>query len=275
MSGRFSAASWIVNVVPKAPSMTDQSKKFAIQQTGCGGCIPTKSVMTLSDYHRHVFKLSGFIAVVFVPGWILNNYFFEMGVVTPRLSFVVTYSAYALFGVVGLFFVIRQYRLRMREEPSPDKEIVREIAFLRWLVMLAFAHSLSGYILVVYVAGRWFARDVLPTLPAPNAALAGAIVTAVAGGLLFLLRWKVRSLYACLEMLTSLLLAAELAPRFQPNDPWNATFLLTFVPAAIYLFVRGADNLHQAIQKGDEDLALRALSAVGDMWQKRRENSST
>lgn len=230
--------------------------------------------MSMDERQRGVLKLSGFIGVVFAPGWFMNKYFFEMGIVSPKLAFLVTYSALALFGVVGLFLVLRQYRARMQEEPPPVKAFAQEAAFLRWLVFLVFADAVGGYIQGLYVAGRWFIRDVLPSLTAPNAAIAGAVVTAIVGSVLFMFRWKVRSLYALLEMLTSLLLAAELAPRFLPSDPWNLNFVLTFVPAAIYLFVRGADNLHQAIQKADEDLALRAITAIGKSWQQRRDRSS-
>lgn len=217
-----------------------------------------------------LLKLSGFIGVVFGPGWFMSSFFYETGRVPTDFAAQVNFGSLAVFALLGLVLVIRQYRARVKVLSPSDRWRAAEPATLRVLVFAAFSQAVAGYVQGLYVLFGWMVREVLPRLPAPNAGAVGVGVTVTVGVLLFLLRWKVRSFYASLELVTAIALAAHLAPKFQANDPLNITFFLTFVTASVYLFVRGADNLHQAFLKRDEDLLLKAMSAANQWWQKRK-----
>jgi hypothetical protein len=163
-----------------------------------------------------------------------------------------------LFGLLGLHLVVRDFRERKKSAQVHPYGQEFERAALRLFVIVMFSRAVAGYVLGSFVFVRYVTADVIPRLPAPSAAVVGIAVTAVLGALLFLIRLKARSVYAVLEIGTALALAAIQAPKFRADDPWDLGFLLTFVPATIYLFVRGCDNMHAALTK-EPDLFIQLL----------------
>lgn len=237
-----------------------------------------KRVMAPTEQERAEQKLflkqSALIGLGFTPGWFMSSFFYETDRLPVNFAALVNFGALAVFGPLGLFLVIRQYRARVTTLPPAERAIALEVAMLRVIAFGAFSQAVAGYVQGLYVFVGWLIREVLPRSAALSAGAVGVGVTIAAGTLLFLLRWKARSIYASLELVTAIGLAAHLAPKFRADDPLNPAFLLTFITASIYLFVRGADNVHQAFLKRDEDLFLKAMSAVAQQWQKRRASKS-
>jgi hypothetical protein len=136
-------------------------------------------------------------------------------------------------------------------------------AFFIRILILVLVSPLFG--LLVY--GMWtIARDLinlLRSLPrGPQAAGMGVIVVLCLGAFLFAVRLRYRATYGLSEVVVGLVIAAY---RFEANisgaKPISPDFLVAILTAAVYLVVRGFDNIHQGIAKEPVDPLYQRLAS--------------
>jgi len=137
-----------------------------------------------------------------------------------------------------------------------------------WSSIVSFT-VIAGFVASFVVSGWLFllASAILPGVrwlsdPVTGKTAAQWLIiplVAIGGTALYLCRLKVRFLYGLTEMTAGLFVAwtqvQALAPSATVFD--DRRFLLALLTASVYLFVRGADNLHTALNAPKPDISLR------------------
>jgi hypothetical protein len=96
----------------------------------------------------------------------------------------------------------------------------------------------------------------------PGTAAAFALGSLVLGLILYALRYFVRAFYGLTEAVVGVVIAytrfappppAAATPGASPIDHNSTAFYLALLTAALYLMVRGFDNIHQGLTKDPKD----------------------
>ena len=108
-----------------------------------------------------------------------------------------------------------------------------------------------------------------PKLSGTEAVVWAVVFTVVLGAILFTVRLRYRSCYGVVETLTGLVVAAQRVaiataiPAAATTLTRDPAFFLTILTAAVYLVVRGFDNIHQGLTKEPFDrVALKFTGRV-------------
>ena len=87
-----------------------------------------------------------------------------------------------------------------------------------------------------------------PTISKTSAVVLSVLITLTVGLTLFYIRLKIRAIYGFTEAMVGLLVSAQRVIH-EPDQITNFGFYFAILTAAIYLFVRGLDNIHQGLTK--------------------------
>lgn len=121
-----------------------------------------------------------------------------------------------------------------------------------FLLVLVFAVGICVGAITYYsifVAIKDFALWIIsPSLSKTSAAILSVIVTLTIGLLLFYFRLKARAIYGLTEATVGLIVSVQRVIH-EPEQIITPEFYFAILTAAIYLFVRGVDNIHQGLTK--------------------------
>ena len=171
----------------------------------------------------------------------------------------VTGSVYLLMLLIAVFVSVQAFRSRARAGESvfnPFSDLPFIAGLLFELALIAF--SVSGLVL----SSTHWVLSFIAWLTDPDTGKTAAYITAgfltvVLGIGLFAIRLFMRFLYGVVEVASAILVAVYQVGNVSNTELLKPTFALAFLTAAVYLTVRGLDNIHTALKATPPDPSLR------------------
>jgi hypothetical protein len=165
--------------------------------------------------------------------------------------------------IIGLFAGI-YYRLM---EPAfwskpPNNKIVFTIVFI-----VPFS-IISGIFFHAIFSLNEYYEYFLTWVNSPQTTKQQAIIISVSvasafGGLLYYMRFKIRAIYGFSEALVGLYIAGSRVAENKAITISDPQFLIAYLTAAIYLVVRGLDNIYLGCTKDPLDpVAVKLISSI-------------
>jgi hypothetical protein len=187
----------------------------------------------------------------------LSNFWFVVNFILTIIAFIylfksrltseiVKYTLYIAIPIAIIFFFIYIYFWIKDGFRKPNISILIYATFI-----IPFA-SLSYYALAVSVKDIYLWAQ-SPTFTKSTTIILTVLITAIIGLLLFYFRLRLRSIYGFTEAIFGLIIAGNKIAIQNNLDILNSEFYLTLLTAAIYLVVRGLDNIHQGLTKDPID----------------------
>ena len=162
------------------------------------------------------------------------------------LTYFLQYSLYVALSatIPALLFII--FFWIKNGTAKPLKKDIKMI-LLFFLIVIPFI-GLSYYSFGVLI------KDTYLWIRSPSISKTGAVIVVIVGTLfialiLFYFRLKYRSLYGMSEAFVGLAVACNRVLSEYEQETFSPTFYFAILTAAIYLVVRGFDNIHQGINK--------------------------
>ncbi|MBV9989066.1 MAG: hypothetical protein JO301_15410 [Chitinophagaceae bacterium] len=190
-------------------------------------------------------KVSGFQMLLYLPlmaamCWGLSN---RSGAVIYRNTF---YIAIPLFTLVSIVYV------RAWIKGGYKKPTWWEILFIVASPFVIYGASIFYYGMGAGIkdAYMWITSSAIPK---ERAIFLSIITTLFLGVFLWYFRLKRRALYGLTETMIGLTVAALRASSEKEDNLNSPEFYLALLTAAIYLVVRGFDNIHQGLTKDPID----------------------
>lgn len=157
------------------------------------------------------------------------------------------------FGLAALAGGVVAWIREKRGAPTPQQ--VRKIAAIVASVGVIGGIIYYGLFVAVVDSLRWLLGGKFE--PGTGGALLVASAAAAVGAALFWVRLKLRLVYGVSEVIAGLSIAAWRGfSEASAGVPSSPEFYFAILTASIYLVVRGADNVHQALQ-ANTDSTLR------------------
>lgn len=133
--------------------------------------------------------------------------------------------------------------------------------FLNWLIGSIVGAASVVLTIAGYTASLFHLYKVLQDPEVNRSVLLWSAIplTLIAGGVLFFIRLKFRCLYGGTEVIVGVAVGYFQAARVSPDIPLDESFFVPFLTAAIYLVVRGLDNMHAGLKSSNPDFVARRL----------------
>jgi len=167
----------------------------------------------------------------------------------------IKYASYSTVGFAGLIslIVFMSWVGSGFKKPTLNDSIIALLSIVAAAILLGlFFYSLGAPLKDFFL---WLLQ---PSVSKRKAVLLVVLATLILGGLLFLWRLRLRAIYGLTEAMVGLWVAADRV-SVQELSLDKISSYLGILTAAIYLVVRGLDNIHQGIFKEPRDPAAQWL----------------
>lgn len=167
---------------------------------------------------------------------------------TRTIEDYVRYSLYIAvpIAVILLASTLWEWRKSRFRRPSPEEMWNVVFMPIPLLLFAAWCYSIGAAIKDAYL---WLQS---PTLSRDEAVIGAIAITFTLGLGLFYFRLRLRSLYGLTEAAVGLAVAAQRVATVATEvdlTTQDSAFYLVILTAAVYLVVRGLDNVHQGLTK--------------------------
>lgn len=133
--------------------------------------------------------------------------------------------------------------------------------FFDWLVGSVIGAAAVVFTTAGYTASLFHLYEVLQDPEINRSILLWSAIplTLTIGAALFFIRLKFRCLYGSTEVIVGVAVGYFQVAKVNSNIPLDESFFVPFLTAAIYLVVRGLDNMHAGLKASNPDFVARRL----------------